>query len=156
MAKSTGVTQRKTMIERIPQRSKEDCAICAVAMVMGSPYTYERVLADSAKYERITQEGKFLAWWELYLSQEGFQITYRPFLDLYVLPQFHGSVLALLGMDIPSRQAGHIVAVDELGVVDCADNGPDHVDVAGYILNRLADGCVFHKEFLAVRRLREM
>jgi hypothetical protein len=64
-------------------------------------------------------------------SQEGFQTTYRPFLDLYVLPQFHGSVLALLGMDVPSLQKGHIVAVDELGVVDCANNAPDHVDVAG-------------------------
>jgi len=36
------------MITRIPQRTKNDRALCAVAMVMGHPYSYERVLQDPA------------------------------------------------------------------------------------------------------------
>jgi hypothetical protein len=43
------------MIVRIQQRSKDDCAICAVAMVMGSPYSYERVQSDSNKYSKINE-----------------------------------------------------------------------------------------------------
>ena len=35
------------MIKRIPQRDQTDCAICAVAMVMGRLYSYEHVVADS-------------------------------------------------------------------------------------------------------------
>jgi hypothetical protein len=38
------------MIRRIPQRTKDDRAICTVAMVMGLPYSYDRVLEDSHKY----------------------------------------------------------------------------------------------------------
>jgi hypothetical protein len=34
-------------IERIPQRAIDDCAICVAAMVMGSPYDYERMLESS-------------------------------------------------------------------------------------------------------------
>ena len=52
------------MITRIPQRTKDDCTICVVAMVMGPPYTYERVLEDSSKYPKSTADGKFPAWWE--------------------------------------------------------------------------------------------
>jgi hypothetical protein len=61
------------MIQRIPQRTKDDCAICTVAMVMSQPYTYERVLKDSADFSMTTVDGKFLAWWEIYLVREGFE-----------------------------------------------------------------------------------
>ena len=44
-------------ITRIPQRTKDDCTICVVAMVMGPPYTYERVLEDSSKYPKSTPNG---------------------------------------------------------------------------------------------------
>jgi hypothetical protein len=37
------------MIIRIPQRTQDDCVICTLAMVMGPPYSYERVVAESAK-----------------------------------------------------------------------------------------------------------
>jgi hypothetical protein len=30
-------------------------------------------------------------------------------------------------MSIPYLQRGHVVAADELGIVDPADGGPDHV-----------------------------
>jgi hypothetical protein len=140
------------MIIRISQREQEDCAICAVAMVMGSPYDYERVRADSQKYPKESPDGKFPAWWETYLHDEGFDTCYCYFDGLYALPSYGGSVTALLGMDIPSLKKSHIVAVDENGVVDPADNAPAHVELGDYVFSRLADGVVFHSEFLAVKR----
>jgi hypothetical protein len=140
------------MIVRIPQRTKDDCAICAVAMVMGSSYSYERVLFDSNKYSKITVDGKFLAWWELYLRDEGFESIYCRFNGLYALNQCKGDVVGLLGMDIPHLQRGHIVAVDEFGVIDPADNAPEHIHIADYVGNRLQDGVMFHTEWLAVRK----
>jgi hypothetical protein len=119
-------------------------------MVMAHPYTYERVLSDSDKYPKISEAGKFYSWWEPYLRDEGFRAVYRPFLDLYVLPTFGGSVVGLLGIEIPHMKAGHLVAVDELGVIDPSDNAPDHVDIAEYVIARKADGVNFHSEFLAV------
>lgn len=138
------------MIERIPQRSETDCTICAVAMVMGHVYSYERVLRDSDKYPKISEDGKFYAWWETYLKDEGFLAEYRPFMDLYSLPKYGGRVVGLLGFDMPHIKFSHIVAVDELGVIDPADNWPPHIDIAEYVLRRINQGAVFHSEFLAV------
>ena len=140
------------MITRIPQRTKDDCTICVVAMVMGAPYTYERVLEDSSKYPKSTPGGKFPAWWETYLREEGFDFHYCRFNGLYALPDYGGIVLGMLGMDIPRLKAMHIVAVDELGVVDPADNAPDHNSIPEYVLNRLHAAVVFHDEWLAVRK----
>lgn len=138
------------MIERIPQRSKTDCAICAVAMVMGQPYSYERVLSDSAKYTKISETGKFYAWWETYLRNEGFLIEYRPFMELYNLPYSGGHVVGLLGLDIPHLKFSHIVAVDEIGIIDPADNMPDHISIPEYVLGRRNQGATIHSEFLAI------
>ena len=123
-------------------------------MVMDHPYTYERVLADSqqAKYPKSDGAGKFLAWWELYLRDEGFYTEYRSFNDLYSLPRFGGEVVGLLTMDDPGLRMGHVVAVDELGVVDPADNAPDHVAIGDYVRNRSLDGARFHPEWLAIKR----
>ncbi|HTU44873.1 MAG TPA: hypothetical protein VMF91_07415 [Bryobacteraceae bacterium] len=140
------------MIIRIPQRRLDDCVICAVAMVMGPPYSYERVAADSDKYPKTSVEGKFPAWWETYLVEEGFDACYCRFNGLYALRNYTGAVVGLLGMDIPHLNRGHVVAVDEVGVVDPADNAPDHVALADYIASRLPDGIVFHDVFLAVRK----
>ena len=140
------------MITRIPQRTKDDCAVCTVAMVMGHPYSYERVLQDSSKYPKISPDGKFSSWWETYLRDEGFDTCYCHFNGLYALPDCGGSPVGLLGMDIPHLSAGHIVAVDEIGVVDPADNAPDHIPLRHYVRNRLDDGVVFHVEWLAVRK----
>lgn len=141
------------MIARIRQRTEDDCAICAVAMVMRPPYSYERVLADSAKYPKISSDGNFSVWWETYLRDEGFECIYCHFDGLHALGQYGGVVAGMLGMDIPHLNRGHIVAVDEVGVVDPADNAPDHVPVGAYVGNRLQDGVVFHTEWLAVRRI---
>jgi hypothetical protein len=100
------------MIARIPQRNKDDCAICTVAMVMGPPYSYDRVLEDSRKYPKTTPDGKFPAWWETYLRDERFEACYCRFDGLYALPNYGGDVAGMLGMDIPHMKAAHIVAVD--------------------------------------------
>jgi hypothetical protein len=141
------------MIVRIPQRTQDDCAICTVAMVMGPPYSYERVLADSAKYPKTSSDGKFYAWWESYFRDEGFESIYCYFDGLHALGQYGGAVSGMLGMDIPHLKSMHIVAVDELGVVDPSDNAPDHVPLDHYVWNRKQEGVVFHTEWLAVRKL---
>jgi len=121
-------------------------------MVMGSEYGYERVLCDSSRYPKISPEGKFSAWWETYLRDEGFESVYCHFNGLYALSQSGGDVVGIVGMDIPHRASGHIVAVDEFGVVDPADNAPEHGAIAEYVHTRLLDGVVFHSEWLAIRK----
>ena len=143
------------MIQRIPQRTQDDCAICTVAMVMGPPYSYERVFAECAKYPKRTADGKFSAWWETYFRDEGFESVYCYFNGLRALGQYGGAVAGMLGMDTPDLRSMHVVAVDELGVVDPADNAPDHVPLDAYVRNRLQDGVVFHTEWLAVRKVSQ-
>ena len=121
-------------------------------MVMGHPYSYERVLRDSDKYAKVSEIGKFFAWWEPYLRDEDFRWCYRPFLDLYTLPRFSGCIVGLLGMDIPLIKMAHIVAVDELGIIDPSDNAPDHIEINEYVMNRKEQGVNFHSEFLAIER----
>jgi hypothetical protein len=140
------------MIVRIPQRTKTDCAICTVSMVMGPDYPYERVLGDSTRYKKTTDDGEFLSWWELYFQDEGFEATYCRFDGIYALDQYGGSIVGMLGMDMPHLKMMHIVAVDESGVVDPADNAPDHVSLANYVYSRKHDGVIFHDQWLAVRK----
>jgi hypothetical protein len=125
-------------------------------MVMGPRYSYERVLRDSQKYAKQSEGGKFCAWWEPYLRDEGFRAAYRPVLDLYGLKRFKGRVVGLLVMDVPHLKVAHIVAADELGVVDPADGAPDHIEIAEYVLSRRAQGVNFHAEFLAVERASKL
>jgi hypothetical protein len=141
------------MIVRIPQRTQDDCAICTVAMVMGPPYSYERVLAESGRFPKLSSEGKFFAWWETYFRDEGFDGAYCRFDGLRALGLYGGDVVGMLGMDIPHLNRGHIVAVDEIGVVDPADNAPDHVPLDHYVWNRKQDGVIFHTEWLAIRKI---
>jgi hypothetical protein len=44
-------------------------------------------------------------------------------------------------------------AMDERGVVDPADNAPNHVPLGAYVRSRVQDGVVFHTEWLAVRKI---
>ena len=53
-------------------------------------------------------------------------------------------------MDIPHLKQGHVVAVDELGVVNPATNAPDHVSLDSYVRTRTKEGAIFHTEWLAV------
>jgi hypothetical protein len=62
-----------------------DCVICTVAMAMGLPNTYERVFSDSQRYEQVSPDGKFLAWQELYLRDEGLECVYCRFEGLITL-----------------------------------------------------------------------
>jgi hypothetical protein len=55
-------------------------------------------------------------------------------------------------MDIPHLERRHVVAVDELGILDPADGAPDHISVQEYVLTRLLQGFRFDDEFLAVRK----
>lgn len=105
-------------------------------------------------YPKITSDGKFSASWETYFRNEGFDSIYCHFGGLYALEQQDGSVVGMLGMDIPHLNRGHIVGVDELGVVDPADNAPDHVPLDHYVWKRKQDGVVFHTDWMAVRRIR--
>jgi hypothetical protein len=95
-----------------------------IGALLGEAYRYERVLEDSRRYPRINADGKFSAWWETYFHQEGLDGYYCAFNCLYALPDSGGSILGMLGMDIPRLKMAHIVAVDEFGVVDPADNAP--------------------------------
>src|SRR5580658_7479004 len=140
------------MISRIPQRNEGDCVICVLAMVMDRPY--ERVLADSEqeKYSKTDGDGKFLAWWEAYLRDEGFQCEYRPLHELPLLSRHAGRVLGLVTMELPpepARRTGHIVAVDEFGAVDPADGAPDHLPIDEYMRNeRVQQSVRFEDEWL--------
>ena len=139
------------MIIRISQREQEDCAICAVAMVMGSPYDYERVRADSQKYPKESPDGKFPAWWETYLHDEGFDTCYCHFDGLYALPSYGGNVTALLGMDILlSRRATLSRSMrTELSIPQIR---PCIRRTGDYASSRSGYGAGFHSEFLAAKR----
>lgn len=112
------------MMEKISQRTPDDCSICVVAMVMGPPYTYEKVSQDSQKYPRTDGKGKYLPWWRDYLRDEGFEVELRPLLDpkrfsdLASLPE---NSRAMLVFHIPPN-TGHIVAIDREGVIDPRDD----------------------------------
>jgi hypothetical protein len=56
---------RQAKMEKISQRTEDDCVVCVLAMVMGAPYTYEKVLQDSRKYPTTDNEGHTIAWWKL-------------------------------------------------------------------------------------------
>jgi hypothetical protein len=139
------------MISRIAQRTEDDCTICVIAMVMGPPYNYDRVQADSQKYPKLGSDGRFHAWWELYLREEQFEYIRVASPQLPLLSTMNGRAVGIVSMDIPALRQSHVVAIDELGIVDPADNAPDHVELFEYMAHREAQGCVFHDEFLAVR-----
>lgn len=139
------------MIRRIPQRTIDDCVICTVAMVMGSPYHYERVLAESTAFPRLNADGKHFEWWRAYLTREGFDTCYRPWSDLYQLYRYGGQVVGIVNLQSHEIRQGHAVAVDELGIVDPCDGSPDHQDIGQYVLDRRAAGFEFISEFMAVR-----
>jgi len=65
-------------MEKISQRTGDDCLICVLAMVMRPPYSYEKVLQDSKKYQQTNDRGRFLPWFADYLKDEGFEVEHRP------------------------------------------------------------------------------
>jgi hypothetical protein len=108
------------MMEPISQRTSDDCVICALAMVMGPPYTYERVAEDRKKYQVVDEAGHALPWWESYLRDEGFQVERKTMRDLKFsdFKELPAGARALLVFKIPHMKIAHIVAIDEHGVID--------------------------------------
>lgn len=119
-------------MEKISKRTKDDCVVCVLAMVMGQPYTYERVLQGSKKYPKTNAAGQTIAWWKDYLSDEGFEVAMRPlsdpksFSDLASLPE---ESRAMLVFQIPHMKIGHIEAIDQFGVVDPQDHPAEYRSV---------------------------
>jgi hypothetical protein len=129
----------------------DDCAICTVATVMGSPYSYERVEADSRKYSRITPHGTYPAWWETYLREEGFHAQYRVG-GLFLLAAFGGEIVGMQSMYIPDLAVGHVVAVDEIGVIDPATGNAEHIPLHQFLHVRSRAGVQFDPFWLGVRK----
>lgn len=86
-----------------------------------------------------------MGWWETYLGEEGFEGMYCQFDGLHSLKDYGGAILGMLAMEypIPHLKITHVVAVDEFGVVDRADNAPDHVALSDYVQSRIPDGVAF-------------
>ena len=70
---------------------------------------------------------------------------YCQFDGLHSLKDYGGAILGMLAMEypIPHLKITHVVAVDEFGVVDRADNAPDHVALSDYVQSRIPDGVAF-------------
>jgi hypothetical protein len=143
------VPRRLAMIERIPQREMDDCVICVAAMVMAAPYTYERVLADSHKYQKTNAQGKFIPWWETYLSDEGFRLGHWQWAEsdldrlASAISGLRDDAAGILTMNIPDVQRRHLVAVDRMGIVDPATGEPTHENLHRYISKRKLQGILF-------------
>jgi hypothetical protein len=144
------------MIVRIPQRTKDDCLICVLAMIMGPLFPYERIVQDAQNYGYRNRDanGKFTDWWRTYFYDNGIdRVDYAPISAFHVLKYWKGKVVGMWTAQIPSSKVGHVVAVDEIGVVDPADGSPAHVPTTEYLLNRTREGFVFDGEWLAVQLL---
>ena len=130
----------------VNQRQRDDCAICTAAMVMS--YPYEQVLED--RHQRYPRFDDKTAWWEWYFQDEGRQIEYLPLQERDAIRANHSNVLGVIGLKHHGLSVGHIVVLDELGVVDPADGLPDHMAFADWRIARLSQGFVLEREFLAV------
>jgi len=143
-------------MEKISQRTAADCVVCVLAMVMGQHYTYERVLQDSKKYPKTNAAGQTIAWWKDYLSNEGFEVEMRPlsdpksFSDLASLPE---DSRAMLVFEIPHMKIGHIVAIDQLGVIDPQDHPAEYRSVDDFCgIFRVKGWRLYSAHFWLVRR----
>jgi hypothetical protein len=136
------------LVSRVPQRTRDDCVICTVAMALG--YSYKRVQSDSRAYPQLTEDGKFFEWWVGYMQDEGRHIALRPSIEAYDLWKHQDGTVGILGMTIERERRRHVAALDTVGVVDPANGAPDHVELAEYIIGRCAQGFLFDPDFLLV------
>lgn len=134
-------------IIRVPQRTNTDCAICCVAAVLGVPY--ETVLSD--RRERYGHMDDNTSWWSEYLADQGLHCKWAPTGTMARLEAHGGTALGLLVMTHPTCGRAHMVAADELGIVDPADGSPDHIPFDTYPELRRAQGFEFQSEFLLIR-----
>ncbi len=125
-------------------------------MVMGMPYTYEKVLGDSKKYAWTDGESRSLPWWREYLLDEGFEVTYPPLTDLRSFSDFASlaeNTCALLVFQIPREQRGHIVAIDRHGIIDPMNNPAFYQSVQDFsAIFRIEGWRFYHANYWAIRR----
>jgi hypothetical protein len=119
---------------------------------MGHPYTYERVLADQARYPKVNSDGLFLAWYETYLRDSGFRNEYHDMLEADALIGT-GRIGGILRLAPPTGRIGHVVAIDEYGFINPSTNWPERVPSLNDLLReyrRLGVEYLPDREFLAV------
>lgn len=107
-------------LARIEQQRENDCTIAVTASVMGPPYTYERVLEDNPGYAHDKS-----AWWETYLWKAGFANRYYPISCLHFTQR--EDIVGILTLLPIQRQIGHVVAIDELGIINPAMRWPERL-----------------------------
>jgi hypothetical protein len=90
--------------------------------------------------------------WKTYLRDEGFHVDYFSSAQLSTLSGLAGTVVGILGMDIPRLNSAHAVVVDEIGVVDPATGAPHHIPLRKYLRTRVHDGVVFHDKWLGIKK----
>jgi len=118
---------------------------------MGAPYTYEKVLEDSERYPKVSG-ALYLSWWETYLREEGFPNEYRPITELGSLVST-GEVAGIVMLTPVLGDRGHVVAVDELGIINPATNWPTRIPNLNDLVSEYARlGCKYRVEsiFLSV------
>jgi hypothetical protein len=143
-------------MERISQRTEDDCVTCVLAMVMGPPYNYERVLQDSRKYQKTDKERRGLAWWVDYLKEQGFEIEQRSLSDLKSFSDLASLPVdsrAMLVFRIPHMKMGHIVAIDQFGVIDPQDHPAEYRSVDDFRwIFRIEGWRLYSRDFWLVRK----
>lgn len=140
------------MLVRVAQRTPQDCAIAVLATVMGPPYTYERVLADTEGYPKVNDDGTYPDWCREYLTDSNFHSEYRPLTDVNGLAG-NPSVVGILRLAPVAGRIGHIVAIDECGIINPSTGWPERITSFRDLLSdyiRLGTVYVPQTEFLAV------
>jgi hypothetical protein len=140
------------MLTRIPQRTRSDCQIAVVATVMGQPYTYDRVLADSKRYPKFNSDGSVSAWWETYLHDSGYRNEYRDLSEADAVIGT-GKIGGILMLAPAAGRIGHVVAIDEYGFINPSTNWPERIPSLNDLVNEYSRRGVQYlpeREFLAV------
>lgn len=137
-------------LKRVEQQRENDCTIAVVASVMGPPFTYERVLRDNPGYAQDKS-----AWWETYLWKAGFPNRYYPVSCLHFAQR--EEIVGILTLVPIQGQTGHVVAIDELGVINPAMRWPERLRDVDDLLREYRrikgfDVYVSESDFLAVWR----
>jgi hypothetical protein len=122
-------------VVRVNQRQMDDCAICTAAMVLS--YSYERVVEDRRRYSQLDDKS---GWWEWYFRDEGRWVEYVPLKERGVIQASGSNDLGVLVMTHPTLRVGHVVVMDELGVIDPADGFAEHLAFVRWKALKMSQG----------------
>jgi hypothetical protein len=125
-------------------------------MVMGPPFNYERVERETRVRPKLNDSGKPFAWWSSYLQLNGFQIGYKPLSIIPRLAELDGRARGMLVLQSKAIGIGHVVAIDELGIVDPGGESPDHMTLEELEEKYAPHGFVTDSEFLAVVKVPQL